>query len=134
MPAGQATNPQSQQYNLALLHSLLAQAHSAGGTAAAAPRPYSAGQMLGTSQGSRLTGQPQAPILGLGTPGQQGMPARSSRQGAEQPLQQSVALTGISAAGAATQDMHSQASVVPAAQQGPQEGQASATDQANAPR
>lgn len=90
--------------------------------------------MLGTCQGTGLTGQPQAPILGLGMPGQQGLPARSSGQGAEQPLQQSAAPAGISAAGAATQDMRLQAPVVPTAQQGPQERQASAAEQAHAPR
>ena len=80
--AGQPTSAQSQQYNLALLHSLLAQAHSAGapgsavvpGPASQPARPYL--PAMGTSQmgalaqgmiqGSRQPGLPMSGLPGQG--------------------------------------------------------------------
>ena len=74
--AGQPTSSQSQQYNLALLHSLLAQAHSAGapsGAATSGPmsqpaRPYlpSVGSLQtgALAQGMPRAARPQLPALG----------------------------------------------------------------------
>ena len=110
--AGQPMSSQSQQYNLALLHSLLAQAHSAGApTGAATPgsasqpaRPYL--PALGTSQtgalaqgmtpaarlqlpasGTSQMGQPGAPLQGMSPGWQPGLPTSGLPGQGFQPLQ-----------------------------------------------
>ena len=91
--AGQPMSSQSQQYNLALLHSLLAQAHSAGAPAGAAipgpmnqpAWPYLPG--LGTSQtgalaqGMTQAARPQLPVSGTSQTGQPGTLAQGMSQG-----------------------------------------------------
>ena len=91
--AGQPTSSQSQQYNLALLHSLLAQAHSAGAPAGAAipgsasqpARPYL--PSVGTlqtgvlAQGMTQAPRPQLPVSGTSQIGQPGTLAQGMSQG-----------------------------------------------------
>lgn len=66
LSSGQATTSQSQQHNLALLHSLLSHAHSAGVPAGGGgPGMFGAGQAA----------QHQLPALAMRPPGQQQWPA-----------------------------------------------------------
>ena len=91
--AGQPTSSQSQQYNLALLHSLLAQAHSAGapagvaipGSASQPARPYlptlSTLQTGALAQGMTQAARPQLPVSGASQMGQPGALAQGTSQG-----------------------------------------------------
>ena len=101
MSAGQSTTTQSQQHNLALLHSLLSQAQSAGMPAAAGtPGMFSAGQpgqpQLPASN-IRPPGQPQWPVAGLTRTGQ----IQVAMQGMSQPGQHGRPSLPLSSAGGA---------------------------------
>lgn len=108
MSAGQPTTSQSQQYNLALLHSLLAQAHSAGIPAAATPGT-SVGQPQLPAQGVRALGQPQWHNQGAVRPGQPQLPVNVAAQ-AFQSMQQGAASMPVSGISTAAQVTHAQAS------------------------
>ena len=91
--AGQSTSSQSQQYNLALLHSLLAQAHSAGapggaaipGPASQPARPYlptpGSLQAGASAKGMSPATRPQLPVSHTSQTAQPGPPAQGMGQG-----------------------------------------------------
>ena len=105
--AGQPTSSQSQQYNLALLHSLLAQAHSAGAPAGAAipgsasqpVRPYlpSVGNLQtgAPTQGMTQAARPQLPVSGTSQSLQPGVLAQGMSQG----WQPGLPMPGVSGQG-----------------------------------
>ena len=108
LSAGQSTTSQSQQYNLALLHSLLAQAHSAG-IPAAATSGTSVGQAQPPAQGMRPPGQPQWPNQGAARLGQPQLPVNGAAQAFQSMQQGRVSMPGPGI-NTAPQGTHAQAS------------------------